>query len=84
MLATGLLISLAFDDDFSDDTDEWQFFSDRAAVIILTVALVPVGALVGALVAPGTKWQSIPSDRIQLGLDHGPGGESRLCATLRF
>ena len=84
VLATGLLISLAFDDDLSDDTDEWQFFSDRTAVIILTVALVPVGALVGALTAPGTRWQMIPSDRIRLGIGRGPGGENRLCATLRF
>jgi len=84
VLATGLLASLALDDDLRDDTDEWQFFSDRTAAIILTVALVPVGALVGALVAPGTKWQPIPSDRIRLGLDRGPGGESRLGVALRF
>ena len=83
VLATGFLIALAFDDDHSD-SNEWELFSDRVAVRILTVALVPVGAIVGALVAPGTKWQPIPSDRIRLGLDRGPGGENRLGVALRF
>ncbi len=83
VLATGLLVSLAFDDDVSGQ-DGWVFIPDRVAVILLTAAMVPVGAVVGALVAPGTKWQPIPSDRIRLGLDRGPGGESRLGATLRF
>lgn len=83
VLATGILIALAFDDGNSDAT-EGNIFSDRVAVRILTVALVPVGALVGALIAPGMKWQPIPSDRIRLGLDRGPGGESRLAVALRF
>lgn len=83
VLATGLLVSLAFDDDVSGQ-DGWVFIPDRVAVILLTAAMVPVGAVVGALVAPGTKWQPIPSDRIRLGLDRGPGGESRLDVTLRF
>lgn len=84
VLAAGALIALASDDDREDDSERWQLLTDREGAIILTVVLIPVGALVGALVAPGTQWQTIPSDRIRLGLDRGPGGESRLCATWRF
>ncbi|MHB8079143.1 MAG: hypothetical protein ACYDIE_07805 [Candidatus Krumholzibacteriia bacterium] len=83
VLVGGFLISLACSDDTSD-RDGWVILTDRTAVRILTVMLVPVGALVGALVAPGAKWQPVPSDRIRLGLDRGPGGESRLGVAWRF
>ncbi len=84
VLAAGALFALASNDDREDDSERWQLFTDREGAIILTVVLVPVGALVGALIAPGTQWQTIPSDRIRLGLGRGPSGESRLCATMRF
>mgnify|MGYP000884875717 CR=1 FL=1 len=79
-----LYVLTRHDDDSSDVEGEWQILSDEAGFALFGTMAALLGALVGALVAPDAKWQSIPPDQIRLGRALAPPGETRLAVTLRF
>jgi len=59
------------------------FTAEQKAVLLATLLGV-TGALVGALVSPGSCWVSIPPDQIRIGYDHRGAGGPVVCVTLRF
>jgi len=59
------------------------FTAEQKAAIGAAV-FAPVGLLIGIAVAPGTRWQSIPTDKIRLGFGQNRRGEYRLGLSVRF
>lgn len=82
--ATGVLVALALDATHDDDPDSWDLVGTKALVGFSAFYFGSVGSIVGALVAPGARWQSIPADQIRLGLGNGGQAEGRLCFAVRF
>ena len=42
------------------------------------------GALIGAIVAPGEKWEAVTGDRMRVAVGPAPGGGVRFVASLSF
>lgn len=43
-----------------------------------------LGTLIGVIVSPGEKWETVPSDKIKLGVSKGPGGEAGVYFRAQF
>ena len=83
-VATGVLTVLVLDATHEKDPDNWEILGTKEMAVISGFYLGSVGALVGALVAPGARWQPIPSDQIQLGVGNNRQGEGRVYFAVRF
>ena len=79
-----LYVLTRHDDDDSDVEAEWHLISDEAAYAICATWAALLGAVVGALVAPGARWQPVPLDQVSLGCAPARGGPAGLAMVLRF
>ena len=85
--AVGLLYALQRgEEDHSDCivTEGWHLIPDEVGDVTVTVGGALLGAVVGALVAPDTKWRPVPLDQVHLSVAPAPPAETRLGVTLRF
>ncbi|MDD5718072.1 MAG: hypothetical protein PHQ53_00115 [Candidatus Krumholzibacteria bacterium] len=82
----GVLIGLAAgDDEENDDTWSWELTltaGEKSA--LAAVILAPVGALVGALVAPGERWEPVSGHPIDVGVTVGQPGGNGVYVAVRF
>lgn len=56
--------------------------AEEAAIGAVAYGLL--GATVGAVITPGDKWETVPTDKIQLGISHRSQGGSGLFLIARF
>lgn len=82
--ASGFLYGLIFVGDTSDNPNDWGGGTAAETGAAWSVLLAPVGALIGALVAPGERWQVVQSDRLQLGIDCYESGQGGVFITMGF
>ena len=67
-----------------DDPDGLISFTAEAKAGMGAIVLGPLGAIIGALAAPGERWEAVPTDWVRLGFGRSPGGESGIFLTARF
>lgn len=72
------------EDDGSDVEGDWHLISEEAAYAIVATWAALLGAVVGALVAPGARWQPVPLEQVSLGCAPARGGPAGLAMVLRF
>lgn len=79
-----LYVLTRHDDDSSDVEGEWHLISAEAAYAMVATSAALLGAVVGALVAPGARWQPVPLEQVSLGCAPARGGPAGLAMVLRF
>jgi len=52
--------------------------------VVISLATVPVGTLVGYVLAPGEKWETASADRLRIAVVPTRGGGVRAAVSLRF
>ncbi len=85
-VATGAVVVLVAAASHEDDPNNWEIdILDTEEVVALSAfCFGSVGAIVGALLAPGERWQPIQTDKLQVGIGQGQHGEGRLFCAVRF
>jgi len=90
-LGSGVALGLATGSDCSSDPDLRALFvaffggcKGTTRAVVISVATVPVGALVGFLVAPGEKWEASSPDRLRIAVAPTRGGGVRAAVSVRF
>ena len=89
-LASGVVLGLATGQDCSEPEFHDLFVAlvggcrgtTRAAVI--SVATVPVGALLGFALAPGEKWETVTPGRLRIAVMPAHGGGLRAAVSVHF
>jgi hypothetical protein len=64
--------------------DAWICFSETETAGLVGVLTIPAGALIGALVAPGEKWETESPSRLAVGVAPAPGGGVAARVALSF
>jgi hypothetical protein len=67
-----------------DDPNDWELLPEYVFPLAMGFWGGAVGALIGALVAPGNQWETLDTGNLQLGYDRGRHGENRVYLTLSF
>ena len=83
-LGVGAVLGAAIGFASGDDPPGIVSFSAGAKAGMGAIVFGPLGAIIGAIGAPGEQWQAVPPDKVQLGFSRGPRGENGVCLTLRF
>lgn len=67
-----------------DDDGEYLDIGAGPAIAIVSMVLAPAGALVGALVSPGARWEPVAMESLQVSVAGGPGGDVRVGMGWKF
>jgi hypothetical protein len=67
-----------------DDPAGFMSFSAEAKAGMLAIVFAPVGAMIGALAAPGEQWDSVSAGDVRLGFHRGPDGGTGILLSMRF
>ena len=71
-----------------EDCDDGRFrflcFDRTTTAALYAILTVPAGTVVGAVVAPGEKWETTTTDRLRLTMAPVRGGGARASLSVRF